>query len=71
VTMPSEIAYSYLPVSPQNSSPQTLASNPIIDQLILMWQILMHPPFLTATVVILAFFIIIGLLTRRKRRVQG
>jgi hypothetical protein len=68
VILPSYITYKDLPVSPQNASPQTLGDNPVIQQLILLGELLIHPPILAAIIAIVAFFVIIGLIVRKTRR---
>ena len=67
VVLPSDITFEGLPVSPENAVPQTLANNSIIQTLILMFEILIHPEILAIVVLILLMFIVLGLVARRKR----
>ena len=46
VVLPSDISYKGLPVSPENAVPQTLANNPVVQTLVLMFEILIHPEIL-------------------------
>lgn len=69
-TLPSNITYKYLPVSPQNARPQTLADNPIIETLTLMLGILIHPIVLTLVVLYLAILVIIALYPSKRKKPQ-
>jgi hypothetical protein len=69
VTLPSEVSYSYLPVSPQNAAPQSLATNPIVEQLVLIATLLLHPEFLVLIAVILGVAVVLGLILRQRRPV--
>jgi predicted Zn-dependent protease len=68
VILPSYITYKDLPVSPQNVSPQTLGSNPVVEQLVLIVEFLLHPVILAVVVALVVFFVIIALLAVRMRR---
>jgi hypothetical protein len=69
VMLPANIAYAGLPVSPQNASPQTLIDNPVVQFLILIGEILIHPEILAIIILIIAVMVIIVLVSgRRKRR---
>jgi hypothetical protein len=70
VSLPSNnLTYKYLLVSPQNAAPQTLANNPVIEQLIIIAEILIHPEILAIIILIVLFFIAVGLILRRRKRV--
>jgi hypothetical protein len=66
INLPSNIQYASLPVSPQNASPQTLADNPIIETLTLMFQILIHPEIAVIVIIFIAVLIIIAAIPKKK-----
>jgi hypothetical protein len=68
VTLPTNIQYTSLPVSPQNASPQTLADNPIIETLTLMAQILIHPEISAIVIIFIAVLIIIAAIPKKKKK---
>ncbi|MGE5574508.1 MAG: matrixin family metalloprotease [Ignavibacteria bacterium] len=72
VILPSNIAVGGLPVSPENAAPQTIAYNPIVQTIVLMFEILIHPEILSVVILILLVFIAIGIYARwtRGRRVK-
>jgi predicted Zn-dependent protease len=70
VILPSYITYKDLPGSPQNASPQTLGNNPVVEQLVLIVEFLLHPVILAVVVALVVFFVIVGLLAVRMRRVS-
>jgi hypothetical protein len=67
VILPSDTAYQELPVSPQNASPQTIAGNPVVQTLVLMFEILIHPDIFAFATLFIVVLVIIGLIPRRKR----
>jgi hypothetical protein len=67
VILPSAITYQALPVSPQNASPQTLANNSVVQFLILIFEILIHPDILAIVIVVAVIFVIIALIPRRRK----
>jgi predicted Zn-dependent protease len=67
VVLPSDIAYKGLPVSAENAVPQTLANNPIVQTLVLMFEIFIHPEILAAAVLVVIVSILLGLAVRWKR----
>jgi len=67
VVLPSDITYKGLPVSPENAAPQTLANNPIVQTLVLMFGILIHPEILAAVVLVVLLSSFLGLAVRLKR----
>jgi len=67
VVLPSN-QYEYLPVSPQNARPQTLANNPIVQTLILMVEILIHPEILAIVLLFIIVLIIIALIPSKRKK---
>jgi hypothetical protein len=68
VMLPSSITYVNLPLSPQNANPQTLTDNPVVQFLILIVDILIHPEILAIIGVIILTMVIIALATRVRRK---
>jgi hypothetical protein len=70
VVLPTNIQYSYLPVSPQNTRPNTLQNNTILQNLILDFEFLLHPIIFVPILALIIFGIVIVLIGRlRNRRV--
>jgi hypothetical protein len=69
--LPADIPYKGLPVSAQYARPQTLANNPVVQTLIFMFEVLIHPLFFALAVVFIAFLVIIVLIPKRKKRVKA
>ncbi|MCL4430056.1 MAG: matrixin family metalloprotease [Chloroflexi bacterium] len=67
VILPSYIPYQGLPVSPENARPQTLANNPVVQTLILMFEILIHPEIFVFVVLFIVILVVIAITARRKR----
>lgn len=67
VSLPSVVAYEYLPVSPENAIPQTPANNPVVQFLILVGQILIHPEILVLVIVAIIIFVAIAAIPSKKR----
>ena len=67
IVLPSEIKYQSLPVSPQNASPETLLDNPIVQTLIFMFGVLIHPEILAVVLLVIVIFVIVGLIPKRRR----
>ena len=65
--LPSNIPYVGLPVSQQNVRPQTAAENPVIQVLVLMFQILIHPEVFSVVLVFVIVFVLIALIPRRRK----
>ena len=65
--LPSDIPYEGLPVSRQNVSPQTAAENPVVQVLVLMFEILIHPEVFSVVLVFIIIFVLITLIPRRKK----
>jgi hypothetical protein len=72
VTLPSgTVDYRFLPVSAENAAPQTLADNPTVQFLIIVFETMIHPEILTFIIVAILILVIIGLFTRRKKIVMA
>ncbi len=67
VSLPSYIAFGDLPISPENAAPQTLTDNPVVQFFILVWGILIHPEILAVVIVVVAVFVVLGLIAQRRR----
>ncbi len=59
VVLPPNIQYANLPVSTQNARPQTLQNNPVIQNLVLAFEILIHPEIFA---VVLFFILVIAII---------
>jgi hypothetical protein len=70
VILPAAIPYKGLPVSPENTLPQTLANNPVVQTLILIFQILIHPEIFPFVILFIVVIIIIAVFPLRKRRAK-
>ncbi len=68
VTLPPNIPYKSLPVSTQNAVPQTLANNPVVETLTLMFDILIHPEILAIVIVFIAVLIIIAIVPSKRKK---
>jgi hypothetical protein len=66
VILPSTIEYRGLPVSSENASPQTLANNSVVQFLVLVIEILIHPEILGIILVIVLVLLIVGLISKKK-----
>jgi hypothetical protein len=67
VILPAAIAYQDLYVSPENAGPQTLADNPVVQFLSLMFAILVHPEILAIVILFFVVLVVIALIPKRKR----
>ncbi len=67
VILPSDITYQGLPVTPENAAPQTLTSNPVVQTLILMFEILIHQDILIFVILFIVILVIISVIARRRR----
>ncbi len=68
VVLPSNIQYSYLPVSLQNARPNTLQNNTFLQNLILDFELLLHPEIFAILLAIIIFFVAIILIGMYKNR---
>lgn len=69
VVLPSNIQYTYLPVSPKNGQPQTLANNVVVQYLVFLFEVLIHPEILAGVVVFVIVIVVIALMPVKKRRI--
>jgi len=67
VTLPPDISYENLPVSPRYSIPQTLANNPVVQTLNLLFELLIHPEILAIIVVLIITFTVIAIYPTKKQ----
>jgi hypothetical protein len=70
VILLSTIDYRGLPVSSENASPRTLANNSVVQFLVLIFEILIHPEIFGIILVIVLVLLIVGLITRRRATVN-
>ncbi len=68
VILPSNIGYAGLPVLAENATPQTLADNPTVQFLILIFETLIHPEIAAIILVIIVIMLIVGLSSRRRKK---
>jgi hypothetical protein len=66
VSLPSTIEYRGLPVGPENASPQTIANNSVVQFLVLIFEILIHPEIIAIILVIVLALLIVGLISKKK-----
>ncbi len=72
VTLPSDtVDYRFLPVSAENATPQTLADNPTVQFLIIMFETLIHPEIAAVILAIIFLMLIVGLYSRKKKVKQN
>jgi predicted Zn-dependent protease len=71
VILPAGITYQFLPVSQKNARPQTLANNSVVQFLILMFEILIHPEIYPFVLLYIVVLVIIAVFYRRKRVKAG
>jgi hypothetical protein len=65
VILPPTIEYRGLPVGSENASPQTLANNSVVQFLVLVFEILIHPEILAIILVIVLVLLIVGLISKK------
>jgi hypothetical protein len=68
VILPSTIPFQYLRVSQENARPQTLENNSVVQILILMFQLLIHPEIGGVVLVIIVLFVVTALILRISNR---
>ena len=71
VILPSNITYQFLPVSPQNAVPQTLANNPFVETLVEAFEILIHPEILLFVILFVVILIVIRVYSKNKENVYS
>jgi hypothetical protein len=69
IVLPSNIQYSYLPVSAQNARPQTVANNVVVQYLVFLFEVLIHPEILAGVIVFIIVIVIVALIPNRKKRI--
>jgi len=67
VILPAGITYQFLPVSEQNARPPTLANNSVVQFLVLMFEILIHPEIYPFVILFVVLLVIIAIFPIRKR----
>lgn len=68
VILPANIPYQFLPVSSQNALPQTLANNPVVENLVFGLEILLLPEIFPLVLVLIIILIIIAVLLIKKKK---
>lgn len=68
VVLPSNIQYSYLPVSSQNARPNTLQNNTFLQNLILDIELFLHPEIFAILLTLVIFLVAIILIGKYKNR---
>jgi predicted Zn-dependent protease len=71
VILPADISYQFLPVSQKNARPQTLANNSVVQFLVLMFELLIHPEIYPFVILFITILVIIAVVTRRGKRVKA
>jgi hypothetical protein len=64
VTLPSQISYQDLPVSLNNTPPQTLADNPVVQFFILVFGILSHPEIAVPVGIVILVFVALAVASK-------
>lgn len=67
VILPQEITYQDLPVSPENTALQTFADNSVVQTLVLMFEILIHPQVFALVLVFISILVLIALIPRKRK----
>lgn len=67
VSLPSTVPYENLPVSPENTVPESLVNNPVVQFLILIGQLLLHPEVLVVVIAVIVLFVIIAVVPIKKK----
>ncbi|HEX7482097.1 MAG TPA: matrixin family metalloprotease, partial [Candidatus Bathyarchaeia archaeon] len=71
VILPVGINYKFLPVSQQNARPQTFANNSVVQFLVLMFEILIHPEIYPLVILFIVILVILAVFPIRKRVKAG
>jgi len=66
VVLPAGVTYQFLPVSQKNARPQTLANNSVVQFLVLMFEILIHPEIYSFVILFFVVLVLIAVIHRRK-----
>jgi|SRR5665647_2794652 len=67
VILPSTISFQYLSVSPENARPNTIENNSVVQTLILMFQLLIHPEIGGIALVTIVIFVVVLLISSRRK----
>jgi hypothetical protein len=67
VVLPQEIPYRGLPVSPENTIPQTFADNPVVQTLVLMFEILIHPQIFALVLGFIVVLVLIAIIPKKRK----
>ena len=65
--LPSNIPYEFLPVTQQNSQPQTFADNPLIENIVFWVEILTHTEILPILILLIVILVIVALYPKKKK----
>jgi predicted Zn-dependent protease len=71
VILPASISYQFLPVSQKNARPPTLANNAVVQFLVLMFEILIHPEIYPFVILFIVVLVIIAVFPLRRKRVKA
>jgi predicted Zn-dependent protease len=71
VILPAGITYQFLPVSEKNARPPTLANNAVVQFLVLMFEILIHPEIYPLVILFIVVLVIIAVFPIRRKRVKA
>jgi hypothetical protein len=71
VILPADIPYHFLPVSQKNARPPTLANNSVVQFLVLMFEILIHPEIYPLIILFIVVLVIIAVFPRRRKVVKA
>jgi predicted Zn-dependent protease len=67
VILPSTITFQHLSASPENAHPQSLENNPVVQTLIFIFQLLIHPEICGVVLVVIVVFVVLFLISRRRK----
>jgi hypothetical protein len=67
VSLPSNVPYTNLPVSAENAAPDSLVNNPVVQFLIMVGQLLIHPEVLVVVIAVIVVFVIIAIVPIKKK----
>ena len=67
VTLPSIISYQYLPVNSQNAVPPNIAANPVVETLVLVFEIIIHPEILVVVIAYVAVLTAIAFYPKKRK----
>jgi len=71
VILPASITYQFFPVSQKNARPQTIANNPAVQFLVLMFLILIHQEIYPFVILFIVVLVIIAIYPRRKKQIKA